>query len=209
MQQCDSCHAHCQSISDMTKRHWIRQLPEPSFGCPPPPWTGPAVVLMVLALGPRAASSFLATSHAVVTSLPRTLEALQAGVISWRQRQFHRGRSRDRPVRNTTDSATPPAGHPPPPPKTNRPVGPHPPAGTTQATTRTGTHHAGFPFKTAARQQGKSRREATRTFSTSGCPRGKKHWSGSCMHHPPDVAGMFGSPKPCRALVLMLGCWNG
>ncbi|WP_457949589.1 DUF222 domain-containing protein [Pseudarthrobacter sp. alpha12b] len=37
----------------------------------------------VLALGPRAAGSFLATSHAVSTTLPRTLEALQAGVISW------------------------------------------------------------------------------------------------------------------------------
>ncbi|MDJ0459226.1 DUF222 domain-containing protein [Arthrobacter sp. NQ7] len=37
----------------------------------------------VLALGPRAAGSFLATSHAVVSSLPRTLEALQAGTISW------------------------------------------------------------------------------------------------------------------------------
>jgi hypothetical protein len=37
----------------------------------------------VLALGPRAAASFLATSHALTSSLPRTLEALQAGVISW------------------------------------------------------------------------------------------------------------------------------
>ncbi|MFF1884045.1 DUF222 domain-containing protein [Pseudarthrobacter sp. NPDC058196] len=37
----------------------------------------------VLALGPRAASSFLATSHALSASLPRTLSALQAGVISW------------------------------------------------------------------------------------------------------------------------------
>jgi len=37
----------------------------------------------VLALGPRAASSFLATSHAVVTSLPRTLAGLQAGTLSW------------------------------------------------------------------------------------------------------------------------------
>src|SRR6478609_11005033 len=37
----------------------------------------------VLALGPRAASSFLVTSHAVVASLPLTLSALQAGVISW------------------------------------------------------------------------------------------------------------------------------
>ncbi|GGH96775.1 DUF222 domain-containing protein [Arthrobacter liuii] len=37
----------------------------------------------VLALGPRAASSFLATSHAVVTSLPRTLEGLLAGDLSW------------------------------------------------------------------------------------------------------------------------------
>ncbi|MGN7199953.1 HNH endonuclease signature motif containing protein, partial [Arthrobacter sp. SAFR-044] len=37
----------------------------------------------VLALGPRAASSFLATSHAVVFSLPRTLAGLQAGTLSW------------------------------------------------------------------------------------------------------------------------------
>ncbi|MDT0168065.1 DUF222 domain-containing protein [Pseudarthrobacter sp. BRE9] len=37
----------------------------------------------VLALGPRAASSFLATSHALTTSLPRTLAALRAGTISW------------------------------------------------------------------------------------------------------------------------------
>ncbi|MDJ0458212.1 DUF222 domain-containing protein [Arthrobacter sp. NQ7] len=37
----------------------------------------------VLALGPRAAGSFLATSHALTTGLPRTLEALQAGTISW------------------------------------------------------------------------------------------------------------------------------
>ncbi|WP_457946434.1 DUF222 domain-containing protein [Pseudarthrobacter sp. alpha12b] len=37
----------------------------------------------VLALGPRAAASFLATSHAVTATLPRTLEGLQAGVISW------------------------------------------------------------------------------------------------------------------------------
>ncbi|WP_142134235.1 HNH endonuclease signature motif containing protein [Arthrobacter sp. SLBN-83] len=37
----------------------------------------------VLALGPRAASSFLATSHAVVSWLPRTFEGLQAGSLSW------------------------------------------------------------------------------------------------------------------------------
>jgi hypothetical protein len=37
----------------------------------------------VLALGPRAASSFLADSHALTATLPRTLEALQAGAISW------------------------------------------------------------------------------------------------------------------------------
>jgi len=37
----------------------------------------------VLALGPRAAGSFLATSHALTTGLPRTLAALQAGTISW------------------------------------------------------------------------------------------------------------------------------
>ncbi|HEU4666892.1 MAG TPA: DUF222 domain-containing protein [Arthrobacter sp.] len=37
----------------------------------------------VLVLGPRAASSFLATSQAVTTCLPRTLEALLAGSLSW------------------------------------------------------------------------------------------------------------------------------
>ncbi|MDP9887091.1 hypothetical protein J2X98_000661, partial [Pseudarthrobacter enclensis] len=37
----------------------------------------------VLVLGPRAASSFLATSHALVKELPRTLSALQAGTLSW------------------------------------------------------------------------------------------------------------------------------
>ena len=37
----------------------------------------------VLVLGPRAASSFLAASHAVVSSLPRTLVGLQAGTLSW------------------------------------------------------------------------------------------------------------------------------
>ncbi|TQJ33524.1 HNH endonuclease signature motif containing protein [Arthrobacter sp. SLBN-122] len=37
----------------------------------------------VLALGPRAAGSFLATSQAVTARLPLTLAGLQAGVISW------------------------------------------------------------------------------------------------------------------------------
>jgi len=37
----------------------------------------------VLALGPRAASSFLATSHTVIALSPRTLEGLQAGTLSW------------------------------------------------------------------------------------------------------------------------------
>ncbi|MEW1810160.1 DUF222 domain-containing protein [Pseudarthrobacter phenanthrenivorans] len=37
----------------------------------------------VLALGPRAAGSFLAASHALTTGLPLTLEALQAGSLSW------------------------------------------------------------------------------------------------------------------------------
>ncbi|MGK3648035.1 DUF222 domain-containing protein, partial [Pseudarthrobacter enclensis] len=37
----------------------------------------------VLALGPRAASSFLATAHALVSTLPRTLAGLQAGDLSW------------------------------------------------------------------------------------------------------------------------------
>jgi hypothetical protein len=37
----------------------------------------------VLALGPRAASAFLAASHAMDTTLPLTLSALQAGSISW------------------------------------------------------------------------------------------------------------------------------
>ncbi|MHC6231224.1 HNH endonuclease signature motif containing protein [Arthrobacter sp. MMS24-T111] len=42
-----------------------------------------AEVGCVLALGPRAASSFLATAHAVVASLPLTLAGLQAGTLSW------------------------------------------------------------------------------------------------------------------------------
>ncbi|MFJ6377361.1 DUF222 domain-containing protein [Pseudarthrobacter oxydans] len=37
----------------------------------------------VLALGPRAASTFLSASHALTTTLPLTLAALQAGTISW------------------------------------------------------------------------------------------------------------------------------
>ncbi|WP_406633103.1 DUF222 domain-containing protein [Pseudarthrobacter quantipunctorum] len=37
----------------------------------------------VLAIGPRAASTFLATSHALDTTLPLTLAALQSGAISW------------------------------------------------------------------------------------------------------------------------------
>ncbi|WP_457948205.1 DUF222 domain-containing protein [Pseudarthrobacter sp. alpha12b] len=37
----------------------------------------------VLALGPRAAASFLGTSHALTATLPRTFAALQAGVLSW------------------------------------------------------------------------------------------------------------------------------
>ena len=37
----------------------------------------------VLAIGPRAASTFLATSHALDTTLPLTLSALQSGTISW------------------------------------------------------------------------------------------------------------------------------
>ena len=37
----------------------------------------------VLALGPRAASSLLASSYAVVSWLPRTLAGLQAGSLSW------------------------------------------------------------------------------------------------------------------------------
>ena len=41
-----------------------------------------AEVGCVLALGPRAASSFLAASHALTTSLPRTLAALQDGTLS-------------------------------------------------------------------------------------------------------------------------------
>ena len=46
-----------------------------------------AEVGCVLALGPRAASSFLATSHALVTTLPRTLAGLQAGALSWQHAQ--------------------------------------------------------------------------------------------------------------------------
>ncbi|MFM9275317.1 DUF222 domain-containing protein [Pseudarthrobacter sp. NKDBFgelt] len=37
----------------------------------------------VLAIGPRAASAFLAVSHALTSTLPLTLSALQAGTISW------------------------------------------------------------------------------------------------------------------------------
>ncbi|MFD0047278.1 DUF222 domain-containing protein [Pseudarthrobacter scleromae] len=37
----------------------------------------------VLAIGPRAASAFLSVSHALTTTLPLTLAALQAGTISW------------------------------------------------------------------------------------------------------------------------------
>lgn len=37
----------------------------------------------VLAIGARAANTFLATSHALDTTLPLTLSALQAGAISW------------------------------------------------------------------------------------------------------------------------------
>ncbi|MFD0047339.1 DUF222 domain-containing protein [Pseudarthrobacter scleromae] len=37
----------------------------------------------VLAIGPRAASAFLAVSHALTTTLPLTLAALQAGTLSW------------------------------------------------------------------------------------------------------------------------------
>ncbi|MCD5341381.1 HNH endonuclease [Arthrobacter sp. AK04] len=37
----------------------------------------------VLAIGPRAASTFLATSHALDMTLPLTLSALQTGTISW------------------------------------------------------------------------------------------------------------------------------
>jgi hypothetical protein len=42
-----------------------------------------AEVGCVLSLGPRAASSFLAASHALATTLPRTLSALEAGDLSW------------------------------------------------------------------------------------------------------------------------------
>ncbi|OAE01303.1 endonuclease [Arthrobacter sp. OY3WO11] len=37
----------------------------------------------VLAIGPRAASAFLAASHALDKTLPLTLSALQAGLLSW------------------------------------------------------------------------------------------------------------------------------
>jgi hypothetical protein len=37
----------------------------------------------VLAIGPRAAGTFLAASHALDTTLPLTLSALQSGTISW------------------------------------------------------------------------------------------------------------------------------
>lgn len=42
-----------------------------------------AEIAAVLAIGPRAAASFLAASHMVTTALPLTLSALQAGTISW------------------------------------------------------------------------------------------------------------------------------
>ncbi|MHC6591924.1 HNH endonuclease signature motif containing protein [Arthrobacter sp. C152] len=42
-----------------------------------------AEVGCVLALGPRAAGSFLAASHALATTLPRTLAALESGALSW------------------------------------------------------------------------------------------------------------------------------
>jgi hypothetical protein len=42
-----------------------------------------AEVGCVLAIGDRAAGALLADSHALTTSLPRTLAALQAGTISW------------------------------------------------------------------------------------------------------------------------------
>jgi hypothetical protein len=42
-----------------------------------------AEVGCVLAIGDRAAGALLADSHALATSLPRTLAALQAGAISW------------------------------------------------------------------------------------------------------------------------------
>ncbi|MBD1537166.1 endonuclease, partial [Arthrobacter sp. S13_S34] len=42
-----------------------------------------AEIRAVLAIGPRAASTFLATSHALDTTLPLTLSALQSGTISW------------------------------------------------------------------------------------------------------------------------------
>ena len=41
----------------------------------------------LLALSGRAAGAFLAASHALVTTLPLTLTALQAGTISWRHAQ--------------------------------------------------------------------------------------------------------------------------
>ncbi|CAN7325013.1 DUF222 domain-containing protein [Pseudarthrobacter oxydans] len=42
-----------------------------------------AEIECVLALGPRAASAFLSVSHALTTTLPLTLAALQSGTISW------------------------------------------------------------------------------------------------------------------------------
>ncbi|WP_455833866.1 DUF222 domain-containing protein [Pseudarthrobacter siccitolerans] len=42
-----------------------------------------AEVGALLALGPRAAGAFLATSHAVAKELPLTFSALQAGTITW------------------------------------------------------------------------------------------------------------------------------
>jgi len=42
-----------------------------------------AEVACALTIGDRAAGSFLAVSHALTTTLPLTLAALQSGTISW------------------------------------------------------------------------------------------------------------------------------
>ncbi|MFD0043878.1 DUF222 domain-containing protein [Pseudarthrobacter scleromae] len=41
----------------------------------------------VLAIGPRTSSAFLSVSHALTTTLPLTLAALQAGTLSWQHAQ--------------------------------------------------------------------------------------------------------------------------
>ncbi|MBD1538002.1 DUF222 domain-containing protein [Arthrobacter sp. S13_S34] len=56
----------------------------------------------VLAIGPRAASAFLSVSHALTTTLPLTLSALQAGTLSW---QHARGMADEAATLNAAGAA--------------------------------------------------------------------------------------------------------